>query len=540
MARLITIRRRLISTSLFPFSQVPHIQHTHSDERKQTYEIPPYNPPLAFAFFSGRTQAPFSISKRSFSWWGNGRKPQSNEEQMEQSDCGRVSEYPTNVQDPGSSFYSAEITGGGGGGEISATGWYTPVDGAIAFIDGFHNFTGLPWWLTIVASTVSIRLAILPLIIMQLKKMDIIKELLPKLPSPVPMPGSGRSFREQYSLFTKQRQAIGCPTLFWAFASLSVQAPCFILWMMAIRRMCLEDHPGFDCGGALWFSDITGCAHGPLGALFPISVAGMHFLNVQISFQHSTDANVSGLMPLIMKYYKIWLEILTVPILLVGFNIPQGSLIYWLTNSFLSAVQHLSLRHPSVHQKLGLRARSKVTQQVGSLSELNNGKSMDRLSSDELLVLASQHVAKGHQDRALQVLREAVKKDPGRPEVYIALGKIQLSKKLWIEASEHFELAIAKGRNDDVLIAAYMGAGVALFSQGRKLEAISYLRKLAAYEEPKEHWSKARYYQGLVTLASVLFQEGEKVEAAHYLRLAANYDPSVKSYLQEWEDNPGH
>jgi len=55
-----------------------------------------------------------------------------------------------------------------------------------------------------------------------------------------------------------------------------------------------------------------------------------------------------------------------------------------------------------------------------------------------------------------------------------------------------------------------------------------------------EQWSKARYYQGLVTLASVLFQEGEKVEAAHYLGLAANYDPSVKSYLQEWEDNPGH
>lgn len=538
MARLISIRRRLISTSLLPFSQLPHIQHTHADERKQTYEIPAYNHPLAFEFFSGTTQAPFAISKRSFSWWGNGRKPQSNEEEMEESDCGRASEYPTNVQDSVSAFYSAEVAGGGG--EISAMGWHTPVDGAIAFIDGFHHFTGLPWWLTIVASTLSIRLAILPLIILQLKKMDRIKELSPKLPPPVPMPGSGRSFREQYALFTKQRQAIGCPTLLWTFASLAVQAPCFILWMMAIRRMCLEHHPGFDCGGALWFSDITGYAHGPLGALFPISVAGMHFLNVQISFGRSTDANVSGVMRLIMKYYKIWLEILTVPILLVGFYIPQGSLIYWLTNSFLTAVQQLSLRHPSVHQRLGLRARPQVPGRVGSLSELNNGKSMDELSSNELLVLASQHVAEGHQDRALQLLRAAVTKDPGKPEVYIALGKIQLSKKLWIEASEYFELAIDKGRDDDVLIAAYLGAGVALFSQGRKLEAISYLRKLAAFEEPKEHWSKARYYQGLVTLASVLFQEGEKVEAVHYLGLAANYDPSVKSYLQEWEDSPGH
>lgn len=537
MARLITIRRRLISASLSPFSQLSHFQNTHSDERKHTYETPPQGS-LAFSFLSGTTQTPFAISRRSFSWWGNGRIPQSNEVEMEQSDCGSASEYPTNVQDSGSAFYSSEIAAGGG--EGSAIGWPTPVDGVIAFIDGFHNFTGLPWWLTIVASTLSIRLAILPLIILQLKKMDRINELSPKLPPPVPMPGSGRSLREQYTLFTKQRQAIGCPTLMWTFASLAVQAPCFILWMMAIRRMCLEHHPGFDCGGALWFSDITGCAHGPMGALFPISVAGLHFLNVQISFGRSTDANVSGLVPLIMKYYKIWLEILTVPILFVGFYIPQGSLIYWLTNSFLSAVQQLSFRHPSVHQKLGLRVRPKVPQQVGSLSEINNGMSIDGLSPDELLVLASQHVAKGHQDIALQILRAAVTKDPGKPEVYIALGKIQLSKKLWIEASEHFELAIAKGRNADVLIAAYLGAGVALFSQGRKLEAISYLRKLAAFEEPKEQWSKARYYQGLVTLASVLFQEGEKVEAVHYLGLAANYDPSVKSYLQEWEDNPGH
>jgi uncharacterized protein HemY len=37
-----------------------------------------------------------------------------------------------------------------------------------------------------------------------------------------------------------------------------------------------------------------------------------------------------------------------------------------------------------------------------------------------------------------------VTKDLRKPEVYIALGKIQLSKNLWREASEHFELAIDK------------------------------------------------------------------------------------------------
>ncbi|KAK9930016.1 hypothetical protein M0R45_027076 [Rubus argutus] len=51
-------------------------------------------------------------------------------------------------------------------------------------LDWFHQFTGLPWWLVIASSTLVMRIALLPTIIVERKKLKRIGELLPKLPPP--------------------------------------------------------------------------------------------------------------------------------------------------------------------------------------------------------------------------------------------------------------------------------------------------------------------------------------------------------------------
>jgi hypothetical protein len=45
-----------------------------------------------------------------------------------------------------------------------------PVDAVIVTLDGFHNATGIPWWLTIVGSTLALRAALFPLTVTQLQK----------------------------------------------------------------------------------------------------------------------------------------------------------------------------------------------------------------------------------------------------------------------------------------------------------------------------------------------------------------------------------
>ncbi|CAN6464482.1 unnamed protein product [Victoria cruziana] len=408
------------------------------------------------------------------------------------------------------------------------SGWRTPVDCVIDLLDAAHEFSGLPWWLVISTSTLALRIALLPVTILQIKKVDKIAQLATTSPPPLSPPSSGSSLKEQDILDQKQKNVNGRPSYLWSFASLFVQAPCFILWMMSIRRMSLVSHQGFDSGGALWFQNLTEYPHGALGPVFPLLIAGLHFVNVQISFLKFKDQELPGVLGLLQKYYKLWLNFLTIPILVTTFWVPQGSLVYWLTNSSLTAVQQLALKHPRVHHALGLRERSGPVMPVKI--------SLDKLVPDDLLALALQHRAAGNQDGALSLLKLAIQKDPNLVKALIAMGEILLSKQMLTEASEYFNDAINKMNNEEdegVLISAHLGAGVSLFLQGRKMEGLQHLKRIPDFKEPEDPWGKICYFKGLVTLASALSQEGEKEKAIMYLQMAAVYDPSVTNYIHE-------
>uniref|UniRef100_A0A453QV50 Uncharacterized protein n=1 Tax=Aegilops tauschii subsp. strangulata TaxID=200361 RepID=A0A453QV50_AEGTS len=208
------------------------------------------------------------------------------------------------------------VAAGGNGGGLSGFA----MDSLVGVLDGFHNLTGLPWWITISASTVAMRLIILPALIVQFHKTAKIGQLFRKLPPPLPPPLSGRSYRDQYSLFQKKRRELGCPSFLWNFAYFSVQFPCFILWMASIRSMCLSNHPGLD----------------------------------NISFQKSQAKHYPGVLGLLAKYYKIYLDILAIPLFLIAYVVPQGSLVYWTTNGLFHVAQQLSLRNDIVRKMLGL------------------------------------------------------------------------------------------------------------------------------------------------------------------------------------------
>ncbi|XP_031505630.1 ALBINO3-like protein 2, chloroplastic isoform X1 [Nymphaea colorata] len=408
------------------------------------------------------------------------------------------------------------------------SGWRTPVDCVIDLLDTAHEFSGFPWWLVISTSTLALRIALLPVTILQLKKMDKIAQFTTRSPPPLSPPSSGSSLKERDILHQKQKNAIGRPSFLWSFTSFFVQAPCFILWMMSIRRMSLDSHQGFDSGGALWFQNLTEYPHGVLGPVFPLLIAGLHFVNVQISFIKFKDQELPGVLGLLQKYYRLWLNFLTIPILFTAFWVPQGSLVYWLTNSSLTAVQQLALKHPRAHQALRLHKRSGPVMAVKIPSE--------KLVPDELLVMALQHRVAGNQDEALTLLKLATQKDPNMIKALIAMGEILLSKQLPTEASEYFNYAINKMNNEEdegILISAHLGAGVSLFLQGRKMEGLLHLKRIPDFKEPEDPWGKACYFKGLVTLASALSQAGEKDEAIMYLQMAAVYDPSVTKYIHE-------
>ncbi|XP_058000613.1 ALBINO3-like protein 2, chloroplastic isoform X2 [Hevea brasiliensis] len=346
------------------------------------------------------------------------------------------------------------VVNGSSGGEESIL----PVQALISLLDEFHDLTGLPWWVTIASATVAMRVFLFPLLVLQLHKLKRISELFPKLPPPFPPPLSGRSFRDQISLFRQKRRAIGCPSFLWFPAYFSVQVPCFILWMTSIRRMSLEHHPGFDCGGTLWFQNLTEFPHGLLSPIFPLLIASLHYINVQLSFEKKKSfQKIDGLLGLLAKYYKKYLDLLTLPLFFIGYCIPQGSLVYWVTNSSLSVIQQLSLKHPTIRAKLGLPNMESQTataaecedlgilERTSSDSPSEQGKvSVENLSPKKLLALSVQLMSDGHRERAIPLLQLAVQKDPNYIEALIVTGQILLQKEMYAEAAEYLGRAISK------------------------------------------------------------------------------------------------
>lgn len=309
--------------------------------------------------------------------------------------------------------------------------------------------------------------------------------------------------------------------------------------------MCLDHHPGFDNGGTLWFLNLTDYPTGISCFTFPTLIAGLHYINVQISFQTIKFANLQGVLGLLAKFYKLYLDILSIPLFLVGFYIPQGSLVYWVTNSSLTLIQQLCLKNPTVRNQLGLpNLMDPAKNRVSTENEHNNAVASEILIPIEavppkkLLELALNDMAAGDQDKALILLRNAIEKDSELVQALVAIGQILCSKKLFEEAAENFELAISKVKEEEIglLVLSLFGAGVSRIWQGRNSDGIGHLKKIAELREPDSPMDKACYHKGLVMLGSTLFQLGEKSEAAKYLRIAATYDPGVNAYLKECEE----
>ncbi|KAI3695728.1 hypothetical protein L1987_78728 [Smallanthus sonchifolius] len=427
-----------------------------------------------------------------------------------------------------------------------------PVRCLVWFLDTVHDLTDMPWWMVIIISTLALRVAILPVLLVQLRKLKKTAELAPKLPPPLPPPFSGKSWIEHYKRFRDKRKEIGCPSFLWILAYPSVQIPCFILGTASVRQMALDHHPGFECGGTLWFPNLIELSHGATGYIFPVLLASLHLVNVQVSFEKSSMMKLPNLIGVLAKYYMYYLQCLTIPIFFAGFYLPQGSLIYWTANSSITLVQQLAMKNPHVREKLGLPDKLAPVNSVKS-SETDGLESLftvplvkkpvQDLSVLELFNLSIKHLSEGERDRAVPLLRLALEKDPEYVRALIVMGQILMKDDKLVEATEILERAIARllvGHPTEVeeidhLILASLWSGVALAKQGKVAEGILHLERIANMKEPEDAKTKTHYCDGLFMLSSALASLGRNAESAKYLRILTAYDPAYSEYLKDVE-----
>ncbi|KAK4763256.1 hypothetical protein SAY86_009024 [Trapa natans] len=441
---------------------------------------------------------------------------------------------------------------------VTKGGSVLPIESLTALLDYYHGITSLPWWAVIASSTLAMRITLLPILILQLKKLKTIGEFMPKLPKPFPPLFSGRSYFDHISLFLKERRASGCPSLLWMFASPAIQAPCFILWMATIRRMSLDNHPGFDCGGMLWFQNLTENPQGVIGLILPLLIGGLHYTNIQVAFSRFQTRKYPNVIDSLAKGYKNLLAFMALPIVCGSCYLPQGCLIYWITNLSSSILLQTVIHHPDVRTKLGLRLPAEVfpkeATNTNKIVELESTSldpnprrtSIQDLTPRELLALSVQVIAQGNKNEGISLLELALEKDPGYVRAMIVLGQALLQTEEPEEAAEYLERAISKlfdagnpmekeDENLDLLIVSSQWAGVSYIRQSKYAEGLVHLERIATFKEPNEPKIKAHYYDGLVLLSSALFNQGRTDEAAKYLRLSAAYDSKYNELLEQCE-----
>nr|XP_015808279.2 cytochrome c oxidase assembly protein COX18, mitochondrial [Nothobranchius furzeri]XP_054595416.1 cytochrome c oxidase assembly protein COX18, mitochondrial [Nothobranchius furzeri] len=259
----------------------------------------------------------------------------------------------------------------GVGGTNWAGGWYgslsdsAPVHLCENFLVGFQQASGLPWWLSIVMATASVRTTItLPLAAYQMliiSKVELlqaeISELAKRLAYEVSVRSRERGWtdKQERVQFKRNLRRIvsqlyirdNCHP-FKASLLVWVQLPLWVSFSLALRNLSLNQSAlqgELAAGGALWFHDLTV----PDSTwILPVLLGLTNLLIIEMfSLQR---VGVSGFRRLVLNGIRGFM-VLMIPI---AATVPSSMALYWFSSSLVGFSHNLLLRSQTVHRILRL------------------------------------------------------------------------------------------------------------------------------------------------------------------------------------------
>ncbi|CAK6952968.1 mitochondrial inner membrane protein OXA1L [Scomber scombrus] len=250
---------------------------------------------------------------------------------------------------------------------------HTPVGLIQNLLEVMHVDLGLPWWGAIVVGTVVARLAVFPVIVKGQREAAKLNNVMPEMTklttrmNEAKQSGNKFDFAKAYSdlnLFQKKHDV----NPLRGFLVPLVQAPIFVSFFIALRKMAYLPVPSLQTGGMLWFPDLT--MSDPFYIL-PFVVTGTMFFILELGAESGVD-NPN------LKAMKTVFRIMPFVILPLTINFPTAVFTYWTTSNFFSLGQVALLKHPFVRQKLGIPERIKhpesaLPQNEGFIESMKKG-----------------------------------------------------------------------------------------------------------------------------------------------------------------------
>ncbi|XP_041653419.1 cytochrome c oxidase assembly protein COX18, mitochondrial [Cheilinus undulatus] len=269
--------------------------------------------------------------------------------------------------------FSGEV--GGGSDDVSSS-WYStlsdsaPVHLCEHLLVGVQQVSGLPWWLSIVVTTFSVRTLItLPLaayqmvVISKVEALQVeISELAKRLRYEVSVRARERGWTEKQCRIQFKRNLSrlvsglyirdNCHP-FKASVLIWVQIPLWIGLSLAIRNLSLDQSglgSSLSTGGALWFSDLT---LPDSTWILPVCLGLINLLIVEVfALQRLQSTKFQKAVTNFIRMFSV----LMIPI---AATVPSSMALYWFVSSLVGFSHNLVLRSPFVHKILQLKtARS--------------------------------------------------------------------------------------------------------------------------------------------------------------------------------------
>ncbi|XP_066536413.1 mitochondrial inner membrane protein OXA1L [Hoplias malabaricus] len=231
-------------------------------------------------------------------------------------------------------------------------GSYTPVGLIQNLLEFMHVDVGLPWWGAIVVGTIIARCAVFPVIVKGQREAAKLNNVLPEMTkltnriNEAKQSGNKFEFSKAYSdmtLFQKKHDV----NPLRGFLVPLVQAPVFISFFIALRKMAYLPVPSLQNGGLWWFTDLT--ASDPYFIL-PLAVTGTMFAILELGAESGVD-NPN------LRAMKTVFRIMPFIILPMTINFPTAVFTYWMTSNLFSLGQVALLRHPAVRERFRIPKR---------------------------------------------------------------------------------------------------------------------------------------------------------------------------------------
>ena len=196
-----------------------------------------------------------------------------------------------------------------------------------------HDDVGLGWGLSIIALTILVRLAILPLTIKQVKSMNAMRALQPQVKEIQEKYKSDRQrMNQEMMAFYKENNL----SPFASCLPLLLQLPVFLALYSLFNGSTFKDEvQATGNAGFLFIDDITKSAHGAELVILIVLFIGSQMASTLV-MTATADKNQQRIFLLLPLVFAALIP-----------NFPAGLIVYWITTNFWTLGQQLVVRRLS-------------------------------------------------------------------------------------------------------------------------------------------------------------------------------------------------